>query len=316
MRQERTEMKFRHAKIVCTLGPACSSSSQIEAMMRAGMNVARLNFSHGTDEAHAATITQLRQASGRLQMPISLVADLQGPKIRTGKLVGGIPVVLKTGQRFTISIDGTPGTSAGVSTNFTRLPREVRKGDRILFADGLIELRVKSTGRTQVVCEVSNGGTLGEHKGINLPGVPLRVPSLTPKDHEDLRFAVRHTANYIAVSFVRSAKDVRQVHAARGAGGIEHAGDREARKAGGDRGSRRDSRRCRRGDGGARRSGRRDEPGARARGAEADHRARPGSPRPGDHRDADARIHDGKSAGPRARRRPTWPTRSSTAATP
>ncbi len=211
MRQERTEMKFRHAKIVCTLGPACGSSEQIEALMCAGMNVARLNFSHGTHEAHANTIAQLRQASGRLQMPISLVADLQGPKIRTGKLVGGAPVLLKTGQRFTISIDGSPGTCEGVSTTFTRLPREVRKGDRILFADGLIELRAQSVGRTQVVCEVSNGGLLGEHKGINLPGVPLKVPSLTPKDHEDLRFAVKHTANYIAVSFVRSAKDVRSV---------------------------------------------------------------------------------------------------------
>jgi pyruvate kinase len=211
MRQERTEMKFRHAKIVCTLGPACGTSKQIEALMRAGMNVARLNFSHGTQQAHANTIGELRQASGRLQMPISLVADLQGPKIRTGKLENGIPVLLKTGQRFTISIDGTPGTCDGVSTNFTRLPREVRKGDRILFADGLIELRVQSSGRTQVVCEVSNGGTLGEHKGINLPGVHLRVPSLTPKDHEDLCFAVKNTANYIAVSFIRSAKDVRSV---------------------------------------------------------------------------------------------------------
>jgi len=214
MRQERTTMEFRHAKIVCTLGPACDTSQQIEALMRSGMNVARLNFSHGTHEAHANTIAQLRQASGRLQMPVSLLADLQGPKIRTGPLEGGKPVLLKTGQRFTIWIDGSPGTSAGVSTTFARLPREVRRGDRILLADGLIELRVKSTGRTQVVCEVSNGGELGEHKGINLPGVPLRVPSLTPKDHEDLRFAVRNTANYIAVSFVRSAKDVRLVRAA------------------------------------------------------------------------------------------------------
>ncbi len=214
MRQTRTEMKFRHAKIVCTLGPACDSSSRIEALMRAGMNVARLNFSHGTPESHEATIGQLRQVSGKLQMPIALLADLQGPKIRTGSLAGGKPVVLKSGQRFTISTDGSPGTSAGVSTTFARLPREVRRGDRILLADGLIELRVKSAGRTQVVCEVSNGGVLGEHQGINLPGVPLRVPSLTAKDHKDLRFALHHTANYIAVSFVRSAKDVQQVRAA------------------------------------------------------------------------------------------------------
>jgi len=207
-------MKYRHAKIVCTLGPAVGTSRKMEALMRAGMNVARLNFSHGTAEAHEETISQLRQASGRLQMPIALVADLQGPKIRTGSLVGGKPVTLKTGQKFTISTDGSPGTSAGVSTTFRRLPREVRRGDRILLADGLIELRVKAATRTEIVCEVSNGGALGEHKGINLPGVHLSVPSLTTKDREDLRFALRHTANYIAVSFVRNAKDVHLVRAA------------------------------------------------------------------------------------------------------
>ncbi|MGB6429640.1 MAG: pyruvate kinase, partial [Candidatus Acidiferrales bacterium] len=166
-------MKFRHAKIVCTLGPASDSLPMITSLMRAGMDVARVNFSHGNHERHAELIGRLRQASAKLQKPIALVADLQGPKIRTGLLVEGKPVQLRSGQRFTISTGGEVGTSLGVSTSYRRLPREVKRGDRILLADGLIELRVKSAGQTEIVCEVSNGGELGEHKGINLPGVHL-----------------------------------------------------------------------------------------------------------------------------------------------
>jgi pyruvate kinase len=207
-------MKFRHAKIVCTLGPASDSLPMITRLMRVGMDVARLNFSHGTHQHHAELIGRLREASGQLQKPIALVADLQGPKIRTGTLENGTPITLRAGQRFTISTDGSEGTSDGVSTTYKRLPREVKRGDRILLADGLIELRVKSAGQTSIVTEVSNGGELGEHKGINLPGVHLRVPALTPKDREDLAFALAHTANYIAVSFIRRAGDVRTVRAA------------------------------------------------------------------------------------------------------
>jgi len=159
-------------------------------------------------------IGRLREASSKLQKPIALVADLQGPKIRTGALVDGKRVQLRAGQRFTISTDGSAGTSAGVSTTYRRLPREVKRGDRILLADGLIELRVRSAAQTSIVCDVVNGGELGEHKGINLPGVHLNVPALTPKDHEDLVFALEHSANYIAVSFIRRGDDVRKVRAA------------------------------------------------------------------------------------------------------
>jgi pyruvate kinase len=207
-------MKFRHAKIVCTLGPASDSLPMILRLMRAGMDVARVNFSHGNHDSHAELIGRLREASGKLQKPIALIADLQGPKIRTGRLVDGERVQLRSGQKFTISTDGSAGTSAGVSTTYRRLPREVKRGDRILLADGLIELRVKSAGRSSIVCDVVNGGELGEHKGINLPGVHLKVPALTPKDREDLVFALAHTANYIAVSFIRRGEDVRTVRAA------------------------------------------------------------------------------------------------------
>jgi pyruvate kinase len=201
-------MIFRSAKIVCTLGPASNSPVMIERLMQAGMDVARLNFSHGTHEEHARTIKRLRDASARLSQPIGILADLQGPKIRTGALVDKQLVQLKAGQKFTISTLTRPGTSDGVSTTYKRMPNEVTRGDRILLGDGLIELRVLSTTSNSVLTEVVNGGLLGEHKGINLPGVKLRIPALTPKDHTDLVFALSHGANFIAVSFVRSADDI------------------------------------------------------------------------------------------------------------
>jgi pyruvate kinase len=207
-------MNFRSAKIVCTLGPASNSLEMIERLMRAGMDVARLNFSHGTHEDHAWSIKRLREVSAKLSKPIGILADLQGPKIRTGTLVDKQAVQLRAGQRFTISNVKMEGTSAGVSTTFKRMPREVSRGDRILLGDGLIELRVLSTTSTTVITQVVNGGMLGEHKGINLPGVKLKIPALTPKDHADLAFALKSGVNFIAVSFVRRAEDVTLAKAA------------------------------------------------------------------------------------------------------
>src|ERR1700674_2012019 len=155
-------MNYRSAKIVCTLGPASDSLEMIERLMVAGMDVARLNFSHGTHEDHARTIKRLREISGRMSRPIGILADLQGPKIRTGPLVDKQPVQLRTGQRFTISTRTLTGTSLGVSTTYKRMPREVTRGDRILLGDGLIELRVLSRTSNSVVCKVINGGELGE----------------------------------------------------------------------------------------------------------------------------------------------------------
>jgi pyruvate kinase len=201
-------MNFRHSKIVCTIGPASRSPKMIDRLLRAGMDVARLNFSHGTHEQHAKNISVLRAASSEHEKPIAVLADLQGPKIRTGALAGGGPVVLRAGQRFVITTARVLGDSTRVNTTFTPLPREVHRGDRILLSDGLIELRVEQVRDGQVICEVVNGGALGEHKGINLPGVKLRVPALTPKDRADLLFALKHGADYIAVSFVRRPEDV------------------------------------------------------------------------------------------------------------
>ena len=201
-------MNPRHSKIVCTIGPASRSPRMIRKLIQAGMDVARLNFSHGTHQEHAKTIGLLREAAIELEKPLGILADLQGPKIRTGVLAGGGTVVLRTGQLFTITTAKVLGDSTRVNTTFHPLPREVKAGDRILLSDGLIELRVLQVRRRDVICHVVNGGVLGENKGINLPGVKLRVPALTAKDRADLRFALKQGADYIAVSFVRRPEDI------------------------------------------------------------------------------------------------------------
>jgi len=203
-------MSFRYSKIVCTIGPASRSPRMVDRLFAAGMDVARLNFSHGTWEDHARSITMIRAASGKYEKPAAILADLQGPKIRTGALAGGGPVLLRTGQRFIITTAEILGDSTRVNTTFTPLPREVHRSDRILLSDGLIELHVEQVRDREVICQVANGGALGEHKGINLPGIKLRVPALTPKDRGDLLFALKQGANYIAVSFVRRPEDVLQ----------------------------------------------------------------------------------------------------------
>ncbi|HYL64717.1 MAG TPA: pyruvate kinase [Candidatus Methylomirabilis sp.] len=201
-------MPFRHSKIVCTIGPATRSPRMMLRLLQAGMDVARLNFSHGTHAEHAQNISMLRAAAVEHQKPIAILVDLQGPKIRTGPLAGSRPVQLRAGQRFVITTRRILGDTTRVSTTFLPLPREVHRGDRILLSDGLIELRVLQVRAREVVCQVVNGAALGEHQGINLPGIKLRVPALTTKDREDLAFALKHGANYIAVSFVRSPEDV------------------------------------------------------------------------------------------------------------
>lgn len=172
------------------------------------MDVARLNFSHGSHSEHLDCMQMLRATANKLGKTIAILADLQGPKIRTGALAAGKPVTLRAGQKFTITTARILGDSTRVNTTFLPLPREVHRGDRILLSDGLIELRVESVRLKEVYCRVVNGGALGEHKGINLPGIKLRVPALTSKDKADLKFALAQAVDYIAVSFVRRPEDV------------------------------------------------------------------------------------------------------------
>jgi pyruvate kinase len=181
----------------------------IEKLVHAGMDVARLNFSHGSHEDRVRMVANLRRASAKYEKPIGVLADLQGPKIRTGKLVAGKTIRLRFGQRFTITTRNIPGTEEGVSTTFRALPESVHKGDRILLSDGDIALRVLSTHGQDVITQVENPGDLGEHKGINLPGIKLNIPSMTTKDRKDLQSALVIGADYLALSFVRTAADVR-----------------------------------------------------------------------------------------------------------
>ena len=201
----------RRAKIICTIGPACHTEAAMRDLLRLGMDVARVNFSHGSHEEHAQNIERLRRAAEREGRTICILQDLQGPKIRTGRLERHEPVLIKTGSTVTVTPEDVPGTATRISTTFPDLVKEVAPGTRILLSDGLIELRVKSVRGEDLICEVVNGGMLGEHKGINLPGVAFSIPALTDKDRKDLEFGLKHGVDAVAISFVRSAADVRMV---------------------------------------------------------------------------------------------------------
>jgi pyruvate kinase len=201
----------RRAKIVATLGPSCNTETVFRELVRAGLDVARLNFSHGTHPEKLKLIEMVRKVSAEEGKPLCILADLQGPKIRTGRLKNRIPVQLKAGQKLTITPRDIAGTATLIGTTFPTLAENLEPGARILLSDGLIELYVIAVHGQDTECEVINGGLLGEHKGINLPGIPVRVPSLTAKDEVDLEFAIKSGVDAIAVSFVRTAEDVRLV---------------------------------------------------------------------------------------------------------
>ncbi len=201
----------RRAKIVATIGPSSNTEATFRELIQAGLDVARLNFSHGTHPEKLVLIQMIRKVAKETGKPICILGDLQGPKIRTGRLKNRIPISLKTGQSLTITPRDVPGTSTVISTTFPTLAENLEEGSRILLSDGLIELRVHRIHGNDVECEVINGGMLGEHKGINLPGIAVRVPSLTEKDEADLEFAIKNGVDMVAVSFVRTAEDVRLV---------------------------------------------------------------------------------------------------------
>jgi pyruvate kinase len=200
---------MRRAKIVCTLGPASQSQEMLEALLENGMDVARLNFSHGSHENHAENIAKLRAASLKVRKAVGILGDLQGPKIRTGRFVKG-STELKEGGTFHITTDETvPGTDDIVSTTYPFLAADVNPGDRILLDDGLLELKVLETDKKKLIkTQVIHGGALKNNKGINLPGVAVRADALTPKDREDLVFGLKAGVDFIALSFVRQPSDL------------------------------------------------------------------------------------------------------------
>jgi len=199
-------------KIVCTIGPSSRSPETLERLVASGMDVARLNFSHGTHAEHAAVISALRRIAGDARRPIAILQDLAGIKIRIGDLAGG-PVRLDSGAAFTLTTRSVPGDSREVSVTFPALPSCVRPGDRLLLADGEIELCAEEVGPTDIRCRVVTGAALSSHKGISLPTSSVAVAGLTEKDRDDLDFGVAQGVDYVALSFVRSADDVREARA-------------------------------------------------------------------------------------------------------
>jgi pyruvate kinase len=202
---------MRRAKILATLGPSSNTEAIIEAMVTAGVNAVRINMSHGTHETHAEAINATRSVAQKLGVPISILVDLSGPKIRTRTLQDGKAVELIAGEPFTITTRDVVGSATEVSTNFSELPAAVSPGATILLDDGALELRVEEVSGQDVRTQVVVGGVLKERKGINLPNTPLPIPSMTPKDHEDLVWAMTQNVDYIALSFVRTAQDCREV---------------------------------------------------------------------------------------------------------
>jgi len=195
-------------KIIATIGPASNSKPVLEKMISSGMNAVRLNFSHGSYEEHTYVIKTIRSLSRTMNKSIGIILDLQGPKIRIGKMKDGNPVELRKNRTLRITTKSVAGTADIVSTIYKKLVCDVKKGDKILLDDGLIELKVLSKTKDTVSCKIINGGTLKEHKGINLPGVNISAPSLTPKDKRDLNFGIKSGVDYFALSFVRNADDL------------------------------------------------------------------------------------------------------------
>jgi pyruvate kinase len=203
---------MRHAKIVCTLGPATDTPERARALVEAGMDVARLNFSHGVHADHGRRFHEVRQAATAAGRNVAVLADLQGPKIRLGTFGDG-PVEWVTGERVRITVEDCVGNHDRVSTTYKNLAADVKPGDRLLVDDGNVALiAVDIENGTDVVCDVTEGGTVSNNKGLSLPGVEVSVPAMSDKDAEDLEFALRLGVDFIALSFVRRAEDVKLVH--------------------------------------------------------------------------------------------------------
>ena len=201
-------MSTRRTKIVATIGPSSDAPSTIAALMRAGVDVFRLNFSHGTHESHAAAYRAIREAARAQDRRVGIMQDLSGPKIRTGALPGGNPIELRTGDELRIAAGESVGDRNRIFTPFVELVRSARPGSRLLLDDGKIELRVTASTGDEITTEVVNGGSLGEHKGINAPGTLFPASAITEKDAGDLRFGLELGVDFVALSFVQTADDI------------------------------------------------------------------------------------------------------------
>ena len=202
---------MKKTKIICTMGPNTDDRELMRQLAQNGMDVARFNFSHGDYEEHRKRLEILQSVREELDLPIAALLDTKGPEIRTGKLKDGKKVTLKAGDFYTLTTEEIAGDAARGYINYAGLPQDVKAGDRILIDDGLIELTVLETAEREIVCRVENGGELGEKKGVNVPNVKIRLPALTEKDKEDIRFGIDAGFDFVAASFVRSAGAVREI---------------------------------------------------------------------------------------------------------
>ena len=202
---------MRRAKIVCTMGPAVEAPDRVKLLIEAGMNMARLNLSHGSYDEHQARLDAVRNAAKAANVPVAILVDLQGPKIRLGRFADG-PHELTRGDIFTITTDDIQGTKERVSTTFKELPKDCKPGDRLLIDDGKVTVEVIEVKGNDVITKCIEPGAVSNNKGINLPGVAVSVPALSEKDIEDLRWGLKAGADYIALSFVRNAADIKDVH--------------------------------------------------------------------------------------------------------
>jgi pyruvate kinase len=209
----RQLLQGRRAKIVCTLGPASCAPEVVAALIEAGMDVARLNMSHGSQDSHRELALKVREAAARARKPVALLIDLQGPKLRTGALATGQPLDLRRGDRVMVTPDADASKAGVIAVDYETIAEDVRQGDKIILGDGEIELRVTGLTDNDVLTEVDVGGLLGPMRGIHLPHSAASVPAITEKDKRDLKLAVELQADYIALSFVRQAEDIRQLRA-------------------------------------------------------------------------------------------------------
>ncbi len=201
---------LRKTKIVCTIGPASESPEVLRELIRQGMNIARLNFSHGSHQEHAERIQKIREAAAAEQKTIGILLDTKGPEIRTGDLKD-VQVELVKGQRFILTTERIEGDQERVSITHPDLPKEVKVGATILIDDGLIGLTVEDIHATEIICKVENGGILKSRKGVNIPGIKINLPGITEKDAQDIRFGIEHEIDYIAASFIRKKEDILEI---------------------------------------------------------------------------------------------------------
>lgn len=212
---------MRKTKIVCTIGPVTENENMISQLMKAGMNVARLNFSHGDHSEHRSRIDTIKKVRDELGIPVAIMLDTKGPEVRLGYFKDG-KADLEKGQRFTLTIRDIQGDNTQCSITYKELPREVSVGSRILIADGVIELRVIDKNETDVICEAINGGTLGDRKNVNIPGATSKLPALTEKDVADLIFGIENEVDFVAASFIRKATDVLEIRKVLESNGGKH----------------------------------------------------------------------------------------------